>query len=58
MIINKRDKTCQVIDVSIPEDGRVREKEDEKVEVPRPSERSSKTVGCQDKGYFRGNGSI
>ena len=58
VIINKGDKTCQFINVSILEDGRVREKEDEKVEKPRPSERSSKNVGFEDKGYFRGNGSI
>ena len=32
VIIDKRDKSCQIIDVAIPEDGRVREKEDEKVE--------------------------
>ena len=27
-----RGKSCQIIDVAIPEDGRVREKKDEKVE--------------------------
>ena len=32
MIIDKRDRRCQIIDVAIPEDGRVREKEDEKIE--------------------------
>ena len=32
MIIDKRDKSCQIIDVAIPEDNGVREKEDEKVE--------------------------
>jgi len=32
VIIDKRDKSCQIINVAIPEDGRVREKEDEKVE--------------------------
>ena len=32
VIIDKRDKSCQIIDVAIPEDNRVREKEDEKVE--------------------------
>ena len=32
VIIEKRDKSCQIIDVAIPEDNRVREKEDEKVE--------------------------
>ena len=32
MIIDKRDKSCQIIDVAIPEGNGVREKEDEKVE--------------------------
>ena len=32
VIIDKKDKSFQIIDVAIPEDGRVREKEDEKVE--------------------------
>ena len=32
VIIDKRDKSCQIIDVAIPEDNGVREKEDEKVE--------------------------
>ena len=32
VIIDKRDKGCQIIDAAIPENGRVREKEDEKVE--------------------------
>ena len=32
MIIDKSDRSCQIIDVAIPEDGRVREKEDEKIE--------------------------
>ena len=32
VIVNKRDESCQIIDVAIPEDGRVREKEDTKVE--------------------------
>ena len=32
VIIDKRDKSCQIIDVAIPEDNAVREKEDEKVE--------------------------
>ena len=32
MIIDKRDRSCQIIDVAIPEDGRVREKKDEKIE--------------------------
>ena len=41
MVIDKRDKSCQIIDVAIPEDGRVREME---YEIPR--ETRSKTVGC------------
>ena len=32
LIIDKNEKNCQIIDVAIPEDGRVRAKEDEKVE--------------------------
>ena len=32
LIVNKREKSCQIIDVAIPENGRVRKKEDEKVE--------------------------
>ena len=32
MIIDKSDRSCQIIDVAIPEDGRVGEKEDEKIE--------------------------
>ena len=32
MTIDKRDRNCQLIDVAIPEDGKVREKEDEKIE--------------------------
>ena len=32
MTIDKKGKSCQIIDVPIPEDGRVRKKEDEKVE--------------------------
>ena len=31
VIIDKRDKSCQIIDVAIPEDNGVREKEDEKL---------------------------
>ena len=31
VIVNKREKTCQIIDVSIPVDTAVREKEKEKV---------------------------
>ena len=32
LIIHKSGKNCQIIDMAIPEDGRVRAKEDEKVE--------------------------
>ena len=32
LIIDKSEKNCQIIDVAIPEDGRVAAKEDEKVE--------------------------
>ena len=32
LIFDKSEKNCQIIDVAIPEDGRVRGKEDEKVE--------------------------
>ena len=32
LIIDKKEKKCQIIDVAIPEDGRVRAKEDEKVQ--------------------------
>ena len=32
LIIDKRENNCQIIDVVIPKDGRVRTKEDEKVE--------------------------
>ena len=32
LVIDKSEKNCQIIDVAIPEDGRVRAKEDEKVE--------------------------
>ena len=32
LIIDKSEKNCQIIDVTIPEDGRVGAKEDEKVE--------------------------
>ena len=32
VIVDKREGSCQIIDVAIPEDGREREKEDEKIE--------------------------
>ena len=53
LIIDKRENNCQIIDVAMPEDGRVRVYGDEKVcckEIPRPLERNSKDVGWKDKG--------
>ena len=45
VVIDKSDKSCQIIDVEIPEDGRVREMRKMKsTKILR--ERSSKTVGC------------
>ena len=35
MIIDKRENNCQIIDVAIPDDGTVRAKQDEKVEIHR-----------------------
>ena len=32
LIIDKKENNCQIIDVVIPDDGKVRAKEDEKVE--------------------------
>ena len=32
LIFDKKENNCQIIDVAIPDDGRVRAKEDEKVE--------------------------
>ena len=32
VIIDKKENNCQIIDVAIPDDGRVRAKKDEKVE--------------------------
>ena len=59
MIIDKRDKSCQIIDVAIPEDNGVREKEAEKVEKYQDLEREvGKNVGCKDKGYSSGSGTI
>ena len=33
LIIDKRENNCQIIDVAIQDDGRVRAKQDEKVEI-------------------------
>ena len=50
LIIDKSEKNCQIIDVAISEDGRVRAKEDQKVEkITKPCERSSKDVGSKNK---------
>ena len=50
---------CQIIDVVIHEDCRLREKEDEKVEKCQDLAREvGKNEGCEDKGSFRGNESI
>ena len=43
VVINKREKSCQIIDLAIPKDGRMREME---YEILREIRRSSKTVGC------------
>ena len=58
MIIDKRDKSCQIIHVAIPEDNGVREKEDEKVEKYRDLAREVRKMWCEDKGYSSGSGSI
>ena len=39
LIIDKRENSCQIIDVAIPEDGRVRVKKDENVEKYQDLER-------------------
>ena len=44
MIINKRDKSCQIIDVAFPEDGRVSENEDKKVEKYQDLAREVRTM--------------
>ena len=35
LIVDKSDKNCQIIDVTIPDDGTVKAKEDEKVDLAR-----------------------
>ena len=52
LIIDKSEKNCYIIDVVIPEDGRVRAKEDEKVEKISSGscERSPKDILSKDKG--------
>ena len=44
MIINKRDKSCQIIDVAFPEDGWVSENEDKKVEKYQDLAREVRTM--------------
>ena len=46
LIINKRENNCQIIDVTIPDDGRVRAKEDEKVEKYQDSLEKSERYGA------------
>ena len=46
LIINKRENNCQIIDVAIPDDGRVRAKEDEKVEKYQDSLEKSERYGA------------
>ena len=49
MIIDKSDRSCQIIDVAIPEDGRVREKEDEKIEKYQDLARVRRMWGVRSK---------
>ena len=44
VIINKRDKSCQIIDMAFPEDGRVSETEDKKVEKYQDLAREIRTM--------------
>ena len=46
LIINKRENNCQIIDVTIPDDGRVRAKEDKKVEKYQDSLEKSERYGA------------
>ena len=50
-------KSCQTIDVTIPEDGRVREKEDEKVEKHQDLAREFQNICGVKTGYSSGSGS-
>ena len=45
MIIDKRENNCQIIDVAIPDDRRVRAKQDEKVEKYRDLAREIRKKG-------------
>ena len=45
MIIDKRENNCQIIDVAIPDDRRVRAKQDEKVEKFRDLAREIRKKG-------------
>ena len=44
VFINKRDKSCQIIDVAFPEDGRGSENEDKKVEKYQDLAREIRTM--------------
>lgn len=53
MIIDQKNKRCQIRDVAIPEGGRVREKEDEKVEKYKDLVREvGKMKGARTKGVL------
>ena len=53
MIIDYKNKRCQIRDVAIPEGGRVREKEDEKVEKYKDLVREvGKMKGARTKGVL------
>ena len=49
MIIDKKEINCQIIDMAIPDDGRVRAKEDEKVENIKLLLEKSKRCGRKEK---------
>ena len=49
MIIDKRENNCQIIDVAIPDDRRVRAKQDEKVEKYRDLAREIRKKGVRKK---------
>ena len=57
---NNNNNNCQIIDVAIPDDGRVRAKEDElgSRKISRSRERNSKDVGHKDKGDTHNGGGI
>ena len=57
MIIDKSENNCQIIDVAIPEDGRVRAKEDGKVQKYQDLAREIRKV-CKDEGGIHSGGGI